>query len=595
MKKLILLYFILSFFSYLTYSQYSLPFEEVNKNHIEKGTEGIIDSQCVGGLAYDDNTFENGYGWGPNFGIGKWVMLMTPASYPFTINQICLALTRYPTQPSLSFTFDFEIYDQTGTGGSPGNLLASIPNQTVTVVPTWPQIAWYDFTSLTGIPTITSGSVYVGISFDPQPVENRQKYIGADESTTTPLRPGYGYIQYAYPWTPIQDIFYYYRSIGIRCDGTSQAYAHNIGVGPFLSFPSSFSAGTQYSIKARINNFGTSNETGIPIKFFVNGAQLNSTTFNLNAGAVDSVSFSWTPSDSGNYTPAIVSALPTDEYRANDTVKTTVHVYPPGTYQLCVGTGAAAVGWPFYTFYMDSRTDMLYLSSELGFPASIIQRIGFDVISAAPQVMNGFQIKMKNTTNTTVTGFSSTGWTTVYTGTYSVPGTGVRWIDLQTPFVYNGTNLEVEICFDNTSYTSNTTVKSTTAANMCFHYHTDNNTGCTMTGTNSATSRPNLCVFTIVGNENQSNGVPKAFSLSQNYPNPFNPSTIIKYSIPKTSMVNLIIYDVLGRDVMTLVNDVMQPGEYNALFDASALSSGVYFCKIIAGDYNDTKKMLLVK
>jgi hypothetical protein len=140
--------------------------------------------------------------------------------------------------------------------------------------------------------------------------------------------------------------------------------------------------------------------------------------------------------------------------------------------------------------------------------------------------MNGFQIKMKNTTNTSVTGFSSTGWTTVYTGTYSVPGTGVRWIDLQTPFVYNGTNLEVEICFDNTSYTSNSTVKSTTAAGMTYHYHTDGSTGCTMTGTNSATSRPNLCVLTIVGNENQSSGVPKNFHFLD-YRNPFNPSTVI--------------------------------------------------------------------
>jgi hypothetical protein len=464
----------------------------------------------------------------------------------------------------------------------------------------WPTVTWHDFTGITTIPALTSGSYYVGISWDPATMGSYH-YVGADESSTTPQRPGYGYIQNA--WAPITSYFSLYRAIGVRVDGLGVAYAHDIGVGPFLSFPWSFVAGTQYSIKAKINNFGTSNETGIPIKFLVNGAQLNSTTFNLNAGAVDSVSFNWTPSDSGNYTPAIVSALPTDEFRANDTVKTTVHVYPPGTFQTCVGTGATAVGWPYYTFYMDSRTDMLYLSSELGFPASIIQRIGFDVVSAAPQVMNGFQIKMKNTTNTTVTGFSSTGWATVYTGTYSVPGTGVRWIDLQTPFAYNGTNLEVEICFDNTSYTLNTTVKSSTAASMTYHYHTDGNTGCTMTGTNSATSRPNICLLTIVGNENQNSEVPKIFSLSQNYPNPFNPSTVIKFSIPKTSMVNLAVYDVLGREVITLVNDVMQPGEYNALFDASALSSGVYFYKIVVGDpsassgqsFTDTKKMLLVK
>jgi len=372
-------------------------------------------------------------------------------------------------------------------------------------------------------------------------------------------------------------------------------YAHNIAAGPFLSLPGSFSAGTQYPIKAKISNLGTSNETGIPIKFFVNGTQASSTTLNLNASAVDSVSFNWTPATAGNYNLWIVSALATDEYRANDTVKTTVTVYPPGTIQACVGTGTTAVGWPYYTFYMDSRTDMLYLGSELGFGASVIQRIGFNVTSAAPQVMNGFNIKMQNTALTSISSFTSTGWTTVYTGTYSVPGTGWQWIDLQTPFAFNGTNLLIEICYHNTSYTANSLVNSTVAAGMVYHYHTDGSDGCTMTGANSGTSRPNICVLTVVGTQNPNTEVPRVFSLSQNYPNPFNPSTVINFSIPKTSMVNLVVYDVLGREVMTLVNDVMQPGEYNALFDASTLSSGVYFYRLEAGSFTDTKKMLLVK
>ena len=584
MKNLVKLLFVsLIIFSagslFAQYASTVTPFPFVN------GPAQDAAPQCVGGLVYDDGTWENGYGWNAGYGIGKFVMLFTPNSYPYTINQVCLALTRL-SSGSANWTFDIEVW--TYTAGGPGTLVVSIPNQVAANVGVWPTVTWHDFTGITTIPPLTSGSYFIGISYDP--VTMPSHYIGADESVTTPFRPGYGYIQNT--WSPFGSNT---KAIGVRVDGTGVQYAHNIGAGPFLSLPPLFNAGTQYPIKAKISNLGTSNETGIPVKYFVNGAQLNSTTLNLNAGASDSVSFNWTPADSGNYTLKVVAALATDEYRANDTVTTVVHVYPPGTFQICVGSGSTAVGWPYYTFYMDSRTDMLYLSSELGFPASIVQKIGFDVVAAAPQVMNGFQIKMKNTTNTTVTGFSSTGWTTVYTGTYSVPGTGIQWVNLQTPFVYNGTNLEIEICFDNTSYTSNSTVKSTTAAGMTYHYHTDGSTGCTMTGTNSATSRPNLCVLTIVGNENQSSGVPKVFSLSQNYPNPFNPSTIIKYSIHKTSMVKITVFDILGREISTLINDLQQPGNYNVNFDASNLASGVYMYKIQAGDFTDTKKMLLVK
>jgi hypothetical protein len=594
MKNLVKLLFVsLIIFStgslFAQYTSTVTPFPFVN------GPEQDVAPQCIGGLVYDDGTFENGYGWNPGYGIGKFVMLFTPNSYPYTINQVCFAMTRLAG--SGNWTFDIEVW--TYTAGGSGTLVVSIPNQVAVNVGLWPTVTWHDFTGITTIPALTEGSYYVGISYDP--VTMPAHYIGADESATTQQRPGYAYIQNA--WGTIQSFFAGYKTIGVRVDGTGVQYTHDIGAGPFLSFPALFNAGIQYPIKARVKNYGTSNETGIPIKFFVNGAQLNSTTFNLNSGAVDSVSFNWTPSDPGDYTLAIVSALATDEYRANDTVKTTVHVWPAGTYQLCVGTGAAAVGWPFYTFYMDSRTDMLYLHSELGLSWGAIQIIGFNVVTATPQVMNGFNIKMQNTTNTSISGFTSTGWTTVYSGTYLVPVTGWRWIDLQTPFVYNGTNLLIEICFDNTSFTANSTVASTVASGMTYHYHTDNNTGCTITGTNSATSRPNICLLTIVGNENQNSEVPKVYSLLQNYPNPFNPSTVINFSIPKASMVNLTVYDVLGREVMILVNDVIQPGEYNVSFDASSLSSGVYFYRIVVHDpsassgqsFTDTKKMLFVK
>jgi hypothetical protein len=75
---------------------------------------------------------------------------------------------------------------------------------------------------------------------------------------------------------------------------------------------------------------------------------------------------------------------------------------------------------------------------------------------------------------------------------------------------------------------------------------------------------------------------PTAFSLQQNYPNPFNPTTSIKYQIPNTSHVVLMVYDVLGQEVATLVNEVRGPGAYTARWDASGASSGVYFCRMRA-------------
>jgi len=94
--------------------------------------------------------------------------------------------------------------------------------------------------------------------------------------------------------------------------------------------------------------------------------------------------------------------------------------------------------------------------------------------------------------------------------------------------------------------------------------------------------------------------LPTRFELNQNYPNPFNPSTTISYSIPSVETgyvpsVQLKIYDVLGREIVTLVDEKQKPGYYNIRFDASSLSSGIYLYRIISGDFIQTKKMLLLK
>jgi len=98
-----------------------------------------------------------------------------------------------------------------------------------------------------------------------------------------------------------------------------------------------------------------------------------------------------------------------------------------------------------------------------------------------------------------------------------------------------------------------------------------------------------------IGIQNISTEIPSKYSLSQNYPNPFNPITNVKFSIIKAEQVKLIVYDIQGREVQTLVNERLQPGTYEASFDGSMLTSGVYFYKLVTGNFTETKKMLLIK
>ncbi len=95
--------------------------------------------------------------------------------------------------------------------------------------------------------------------------------------------------------------------------------------------------------------------------------------------------------------------------------------------------------------------------------------------------------------------------------------------------------------------------------------------------------------------KNQNKKIPTTYLLSQNYPNPFNPTTTINYSIPKSSFVTIIVYDILGREVENLVNEEKKAGNYSLNFNASSLASGVYIYKMQAGKFIDTKKLILMK
>ena len=94
---------------------------------------------------------------------------------------------------------------------------------------------------------------------------------------------------------------------------------------------------------------------------------------------------------------------------------------------------------------------------------------------------------------------------------------------------------------------------------------------------------------------NVSYDVPADFVLNQNYPNPFNPSTRISYFVPKESLISIKVYDVMGREVTTLVNEMKSTGSYELSFDASNMPSGTYFYTLIADNYSATKKMIVIK
>lgn len=89
--------------------------------------------------------------------------------------------------------------------------------------------------------------------------------------------------------------------------------------------------------------------------------------------------------------------------------------------------------------------------------------------------------------------------------------------------------------------------------------------------------------------------IPRNYNLSQNYPNPFNPVTNIKLSVPEAGFVKLVVYDIMGREVKTLVSENLKPGVYLADWDASLAASGVYFYKLMTDDYTETKRMVLIK
>jgi hypothetical protein len=275
------------------------------------------------------------------------------------------------------------------------------------------------------------------------------------------------------------------------------------------------------------------------------------------------------------------------------------------SFYTCIGNGTATIGSgsPFFTFWRGNKTQMLWTASEIsenGGTLGNILKIGFYAVTVDTQRMNNFNIKMQSTSLTSLTnGFISSGWLTMYSGTFAVTGPGWQFITLQTPFYWDGeSNILIDVCFNNTTYSVGSLVMGTTVPSMEYYAgHYNDTLACTSyENPYGSSERPNVCfnLVPISGTVNNTNN-PTMYKLSQNYPNPFNPVTKIKYDIPRKGFVSLKIYDILGRVVKELVNEIKSQGSYVIDYNASGLSSGVYLYRLECNGYIETKRMILLK
>jgi len=242
------------------------------------------------------------------------------------------------------------------------------------------------------------------------------------------------------------------------------------------------------------------NEDKVDVQWSTNGTTWNTSgTFDrYNSVTGWKVKNVVLPSGANNQATVYVAFLFTSGNGNNcsmDLVHVTAGPAAPPAF-ITIGTGTVSSNYPYTTYWMGGRTQMLFTAAELtaaGAIAGNLSTVGFDVISNSTQVMNGFNLKMGNTGLANLTAGFVDGLTAYYTTPYAVPGTGWQSITLTTPFAWDGTsNIIVEICYANTSYTSYSPVHATTLAGMTAGHYADNQTQCSVTTNSAPAARPNI-------------------------------------------------------------------------------------------------------
>ncbi len=377
------------------------------------------------------------------------------------------------------------------------------------------------------------------------------------------------------------------------------------GVNTFVANWTKSASGTTYKVFYATPNF--SNSSYIKLRLPSDNTGFDSTYTNTSGG-LDAIlaSMGLLSGDSTVGQWRVYAFSGTDSIASSQTNNITFKRLPIGT--ITIGTGTTSVQYPYYTYWHDARTQMIYTKSEIiaaGGYGNLITGMALNVISVGSPVMSSFRVRMKNTTDSTLSAFdnTTTGWVTCYTNSaYTPAGTGWQGYVFNTPFPYSiSYNLLVEVCFDNSSYSVSSPVNSSATNNQkTFCMYQDNGAGCsspTLSNTVTSPTRPNiqLTMNLAMSTGNNTIGTPKEFALYQNYPNPFNPVTKIRYELPISGFATLKVYDMLGKEVATIVNEDKKAGRYIVDFDGTNLASGVYFFKFQVASFVQTRKMILLK
>ncbi|MDD5360508.1 MAG: T9SS type A sorting domain-containing protein [Ignavibacteria bacterium] len=558
----------------------------LNPNSININAQSDFGVNCVGGQIHDDGVPENGYGWNASAGDpSAFAQKFIPTLYPYKFSKFCINLTR--TSAGVS-TFTFKIVQWKCVNGMPTDIMDST-TVTATGIPVYPAFAFYDFVLPTTWANVTTAgdSVFLGIRYNP--VTMSAVYVGSDETSTTPLWPGWATTA-AGPWQAPAALWPSYRALLFRAEGGSAVqYAHDYGVTNFLSLPTNpLIKNTPYNIKARVQNFGTSAESNVPISFFVNGTQVGSSVnLSLPVGGVDSVSFPWTPTTTGVKNLMVVSQLGTDLLRANDTIRTTMNVVagaqvtifcdPLTTLGNWTLTSTGAVPWALQTA---AYTNMVM-------PTNAVLPWMACNVDAAGSGSNS------NAVATLTTGINCSGKDGVFLEfdqDFYVLSGDQAIIDYST----NGGSSWINIATWTASHrTEHATIPMPAATNMT---NVKLRFSCIQPGYDWWWALDNICVKGYPADGISSPvTTPVAYALSQNFPNPFNPTTQIKYSIRTNGLVTIKVYDILGKEVTTLVNEVKNAGTHIIDFNGANLSSGTYIYKMESNGFTDVKRMILIK
>jgi hypothetical protein len=364
----------------------------------------------------------------------------------------------------------------------------------------------------------------------------------------------------------------------------------NIQAGPFLSLPQLIIPLTAYPIKAKITNVGAAAQTNIPVKFFVNGTQYGSTLYipSLSPGASDSSAvFAWSPTASGPTTIAIATSLACDTVRNNDTVKTTVSVGCASVF-----TDDFSGGDGNWNIVNNGGTCLWSVKPRTSRPYQMPPTAVGNVFSADVD-----QCGPSTTINSTATMINSINCYNKYN----------IYLEFDSDFYLLGQDVcKVDASYDGgTSWNNilNWTTNRRNTHEVVLMPGAANQTAVKVRFTSIqpawdwwwAVDNVTIHACNLVGTPKEKEPVPVTYMLSQNYPNPFNPTTVISYALPKAGNVKLVVYDLLGREVKTLVNEFKTAGNYNVTFDGSSFASGLYIYRITSGSFTDVKKMILVK